>query len=109
MNQTTRTIDWQIRAIRYLLTHRHHIDHRHVGVVSNDSVISLKEAGYTDIISVLAGGPEALQKAAEPITNPPADATFPLASIKLCAPIPKPTRIICVGLDYRDHSLLVPE
>jgi 2-keto-4-pentenoate hydratase/2-oxohepta-3-ene-1,7-dioic acid hydratase in catechol pathway len=83
----------------------HHADHRHAGVVLNDNVISLKDAGYTDIISVLAGGAEALQKAAELIANPPADATFPLASVKLCAPVPKPTKIICVGLNYRDHAI----
>lgn len=82
-----------------------HADHMHAGIVSNDNVISLKAAGYSDILSVLAGGPEALQKAAELAANPPADAIFPLASVKLCAPIPKPTKIICVGLNYRDHAI----
>jgi 2-keto-4-pentenoate hydratase/2-oxohepta-3-ene-1,7-dioic acid hydratase in catechol pathway len=86
------------------VTFQHH-GHQHAGVVSNESVISLKAAGYTDVISILGGGPEALRKVAEVVANPPADATVPLKSVKLCAPIPKPTKIICVGLNYRDHAI----
>jgi 2-keto-4-pentenoate hydratase/2-oxohepta-3-ene-1,7-dioic acid hydratase in catechol pathway len=82
-----------------------HNGHQHAGIVSNDSVISLKPAGYADVISVVGGGPEALRKTAELAANPPADATFPLKSLKLCAPIPAPTKIICVGLNYRDHAI----
>lgn len=86
------------------VTFTHH-GHQHAGVVSNDNVISLKPAGYADVLSVLAGGAEALQKVAELVANPPAEATVPLNSVKLCAPIPKPTKIICVGLNYRDHAI----
>jgi 2-keto-4-pentenoate hydratase/2-oxohepta-3-ene-1,7-dioic acid hydratase in catechol pathway len=82
-----------------------HNGHQHAGIVANDSVISLKPAGYADVLSVLSGGPEALRKAAELAANPPEDATFPLKSVKLRAPIPKPTKIICVGLNYRDHAI----
>ena len=32
-------------------------------------------------------------------------ATFPLATVKLMAPIPKPGKIICIGLNYRDHAI----
>lgn len=83
----------------------HHAEHRHAGVISNENVISLKGAGYADMLAVLAGGPEALQKAAALVADPPADATFLLSSVKLCAPIQKPTKIICVGLNYRDHAI----
>jgi 2-keto-4-pentenoate hydratase/2-oxohepta-3-ene-1,7-dioic acid hydratase in catechol pathway len=82
-----------------------HNGHQHAGVVSKESVVSLKSAGYADMTAVLGGGPEALRKVAELVARPPADATFPLASVKLCAPIPKPTKIICVGLNYRDHAI----
>jgi len=87
-----------------LVTFEHH-GHQHAGVVANDNVVSLQSAGFPDVISILAGGAEALTKVAEAAANPPAGGTFPLSSVKLCAPIPKPTKIICVGLNYRDHAI----
>ena len=30
--------------------------------------------------------------------------SFDLASVKLLAPVPRPPKIICVGLNYRDHA-----
>src|SRR4051812_2000682 len=79
--------------------------HQHAGVISGDNVVSLKSAGFEDMISVLSGGAEALKKIEAFAANPPASATLPLSSVKLCAPIPKPTKIICVGLNYRDHAI----
>jgi len=53
---------------------------------------------------VLAGGPEGRAKIENFVHNPPADATVPLASIQLLAPVPRPPKMICVGLNYRDHA-----
>ena len=36
--------------------------------------------------------------------SPPADSTFPLDSVKLLAPVPRPPKLICIGLNYRDHA-----
>jgi 2-keto-4-pentenoate hydratase/2-oxohepta-3-ene-1,7-dioic acid hydratase in catechol pathway len=82
-----------------------HNGHRHAGVLSDNNVVSLKSAGLSDMISVLAGGAEALKRAAAGVAAPPAGAAFPLSSVKLCAPVPKPTKIVCVGLNYRDHAI----
>ena len=30
--------------------------------------------------------------------------TLTLASVALCAPVPRPSKIICIGLNYRDHA-----
>ena len=79
-----------------------HNGHRHAGVVLNDQVVSLKTAGYPDALSVLQGGPEALKKVAAFAAN--GKPAFPLASVKLCAPIPVPPKILCMGLNYRDHA-----
>ncbi|MGA2713885.1 MAG: fumarylacetoacetate hydrolase family protein [Bryobacteraceae bacterium] len=81
-----------------------HTGHRHAGVVSKETVVSLKTAGFPDLLSVLQGGTEASRKVESFISKPPADAIFPLASVKLCAPIPKPPKILCMGLNYRDHA-----
>lgn len=87
-----------------LVTFQHN-GHQHAGVVQNDTVISLKSAGLPDILSVLQGGPEALKRIEVLLAKPPADAVTQLSEVKLCAPIPKPTKIICVGLNYRDHAI----
>ncbi|HVL81016.1 MAG TPA: fumarylacetoacetate hydrolase family protein [Actinomycetota bacterium] len=34
----------------------------------------------------------------------PTDETRPLAEVKLLAPVPRPGKIICIGLNYRDHA-----
>jgi 2-keto-4-pentenoate hydratase/2-oxohepta-3-ene-1,7-dioic acid hydratase in catechol pathway len=86
------------------VTFQHHT-HQHAGVLSNDSVISLKSAGLHDMIEVLQGGADALQRAAAALANPAADAIFPLSGVKLCAPVPRPGKIVCVGLNYRDHAI----
>jgi 2-keto-4-pentenoate hydratase/2-oxohepta-3-ene-1,7-dioic acid hydratase in catechol pathway len=86
-----------------LATFEHH-GHRHAGVVSADNVISLKSAGFEDMLSVIRGGPEALTRIASFQRQAPATAIMPLASVKLCAPIPKPPKILCMGLNYKDHA-----
>jgi 2-keto-4-pentenoate hydratase/2-oxohepta-3-ene-1,7-dioic acid hydratase in catechol pathway len=82
-----------------------HNGHQHAGVISGDDVISLRAAGLPDMISILEGGAEVLKRVEVEIAKPSADSVFPLSSVKLCAPIPKPTKIICVGLNYRDHAI----
>ncbi len=82
-----------------------HNGHQHAGVVQNDNVVSLKSAGLPDVLSVLQGGSDALKRVEVLLAKPPADAVLPLSSVKLNAPIPKPTKIICVGLNYRDHAI----
>jgi 2-keto-4-pentenoate hydratase/2-oxohepta-3-ene-1,7-dioic acid hydratase in catechol pathway len=86
------------------VTFQHH-GHRHAGVVVEDTIVSLKSAGYTDLPAVLPGGAGAFRKIASFLEQRPAEATFPLGSVKLCAPIPKPPKILCMGLNYRDHAL----
>jgi len=82
-----------------------HNGHRHAGVVSDGDVVSLKSAGLPDMISVLEGGPEVFKRVEVLLSKPPADATFALNSVKLTAPVPRPPKIICVGLNYRDHAI----
>ena len=87
----------------HFATFEHH-GHTHAGVVSNDTVISLKTAGFDDVLSVIQGGSEALRRTQSFVRQAPATASFPLSSIKLRAPIPRPPKILCMGLNYRDHA-----
>lgn len=82
-----------------------HNGHTHAGVVSGDRAISLKAAGYMDMLAVLQGGREALGRVASFVAKAPAAATFALDAVTLCAPVPKPPKMLCMGLNYRDHAL----
>ena len=82
-----------------------HQGHAHPGALLGNDVISLKEAGFRDILTLIEAGPEAMKRVEVWLAKPSAGATFPLASVKLLAPIPKPPKIVCVGLNYRDHAI----
>ncbi|MEP6714442.1 MAG: fumarylacetoacetate hydrolase family protein [Terriglobia bacterium] len=82
-----------------------HNGHRHAGVISNNDIVSLHSAGFHDLLSVLQGGPDVAGRIETLLAKPPAEALAPLGSVKLCAPIPRPGKILCVGLNYRDHAI----
>lgn len=75
------------------------------GVIVQDRVVALAGAGFPNMLAVLRGGAPARAKIENWIYNPPADAVAPLGSVTLLAPIPRPPKLICVGLNYRDHAL----
>ncbi|MBM3734231.1 MAG: fumarylacetoacetate hydrolase family protein [Acidobacteria bacterium] len=69
------------------------------GYLQGSQVISL--AGeFGSVIDVLAGGAAALAKASA-VTSP----SYGVSSVKVLAPVPKPPKIICIGLNYRDHAI----
>jgi len=62
-------------------------------------VLDLSATGYTDTLAVIAAG----------ITVPNTGTTFPsypLADVRLHAPLANPPRIFAIGLNYRDSRLL---
>lgn len=74
------------------------------GVVAGDRVYSLAALGYTNTIDVIAQG-EAAKAAIESYLRPlPEAAGKPLDRVVLLAPIPKPPKFVCIGLNYRDHA-----
>jgi 2-keto-4-pentenoate hydratase/2-oxohepta-3-ene-1,7-dioic acid hydratase in catechol pathway len=73
------------------------------GVVSSVKVTGLAAAGFADVLSTLRGGRAALNQIEAFVANPPAGATVPLDAVRLLAPVPRPPKLMCVGLNYRDH------
>ncbi len=72
------------------------------GVVIDGRVVDLAASGYDDVISFLQGGDEAISA----IAGLTASADDPaLEDVKLHAPVPKPDKFICIGLNYRDHAI----
>jgi 2-keto-4-pentenoate hydratase/2-oxohepta-3-ene-1,7-dioic acid hydratase in catechol pathway len=52
---------------------------------------------------LLAGGPDMLRAVAE-LANRPGAVKYPAAQAKYHAPVVDPQKIICVGLNYKDHA-----
>jgi acylpyruvate hydrolase len=57
-----------------------------------------------DMIAFLTGGDETRALAARVLADPPSEALLERAAVRLTAPIPRPGKIICIGLNYRDHA-----
>jgi len=73
-----------------------------VGALVFDKVVSLHELGFADMIGLISAWDEqraqieqvALQGVAHPVEVG-----------RLLAPIPRPSKFLCVGLNYRDHAI----
>jgi acylpyruvate hydrolase len=76
-----------------------------LGVVEGDSVIDIAAADATipkDLASLIAAGPAALAKVKAAAAK--ATARMPLASVKPALPIARPSKFICIGLNYALHA-----
>ncbi len=74
------------------------------GVMLSGQVIGLRGAGFENLISIIAGGAEALDRVGRWVQRPPSSELPDMESIQLRAPIARPPKIICIGLNYRDHA-----
>jgi 2-keto-4-pentenoate hydratase/2-oxohepta-3-ene-1,7-dioic acid hydratase in catechol pathway len=80
------------------------------GVVVDQEVVGLGAAGFTSLVDVIAGGDSALEKVRSFVSTA---SKMPLSGVQVLAPIPRPPKVICVGLNYRDHAaesnMAIPE
>ncbi|MGH9718764.1 MAG: fumarylacetoacetate hydrolase family protein [Bryobacteraceae bacterium] len=74
------------------------------GVLRGDEVVSLKGVGVDDTLSVIRGGAEARARIDAWLGGAGAPGSVPLSAARLLAPVPRPPKIICIGLNYRDHA-----
>ena len=74
------------------------------GVLHGDTVHSLQPAGFADTLSVIRSGWSARSAIDQHLKTIPPGAGVPLSNVVLLAPIPRPPKVICVGLNYRDHA-----
>lgn len=83
------------------------------GVWFDDQVVGLRGAGFDDVRSVISGGADAMDRVMRWVESHPGNEAFDPATVKLASPIPKPPKIICIGLNYRDHAeeskMAIPE
>ena len=72
-----------------------------------DVVVDLHEAAPDlpdNIIAFLAGGDASRARAKQVMATPASEAVLAREAVRLMAPIPRPGKIICIGLNYRDHA-----
>ncbi|HLG95429.1 MAG TPA: fumarylacetoacetate hydrolase family protein [Bryobacteraceae bacterium] len=75
------------------------------GVTVQDRMVALEGAGFPNAIAVLAGGAESISTITNWLQSAPGNARLARGAIELLAPVPRPPKLICVGLNYRDHAL----
>ena len=73
-------------------------------VLVDGRAVGLRDAGFPDMLSVIAGGADALDRVRRWLAGDPPSEPLDLASTRVWAPIPSPSKIICIGLNYRDHA-----
>ncbi len=74
------------------------------GVLLPRGVAGLAEFGFATVLDLIERWPEAKPVIEQRVLGAEAP-LLPLDAVKLLAPIPRPPKIICVGLNYRDHAL----
>lgn len=99
-----------------LATFRNANGQARLGAVMNNLMVDLNAANSlvpSDMIAFLDGGDRALgavRETMDKVASMGADTArqrgiaFPAESIKLLAPVPRPRKLILVGLNYRDHA-----
>jgi 2-keto-4-pentenoate hydratase/2-oxohepta-3-ene-1,7-dioic acid hydratase in catechol pathway len=73
-------------------------------LTQSNGIFDLSAAGFTsmlDVIEASTSGTETIQKF---LAESSPDSAFSISTVKLLAPIPRPRKLICVGLNYRDHA-----
>ncbi len=88
-----------MRLISFIANNR-----RSVGVlfVSRESVFPLE--GYVDALSFLSAGEESWAQAANLAKTASREELISVSEVTLLSPLPRPGKILCIGVNYRDHA-----
>ena len=82
-------------------------------VVTDDEIVGLRGAGFETMMSVLTGGEDALDRVQRWVRSPTSSERCDPKKAVLAAPLAHPPKIICIGLNYRDHAeeskMAIPE
>jgi 2-keto-4-pentenoate hydratase/2-oxohepta-3-ene-1,7-dioic acid hydratase in catechol pathway len=84
-----------------------------LGALTQNGVVDLLESArsagvaiepFAGMMSFLTAG-EAVQQQAQKLLAGSVSKTLPVSSVRLRPPVPRPGKIIAVGLNYRDHAM----
>src|SRR5580692_2978771 len=79
----------------------------HAAIASADGYIDLHatDPGLPSCVKTLLAGSTAIRKAASEAGALPNAVKYAANAVKLLPPIPNPGKILCIGLNYRDHAI----
>ncbi len=75
------------------------------GILRDSGVFPLRQLGFDDSVSFIAAGPQERQRIEKLVISASPRELLPLETLKLTAPIPRPSKLLCIGLNYRDHAV----
>jgi len=81
------------------ITFRHNGGASEPGVWRGADVVGLRGAGFHSMLEVIEGGFAARQRIEEWILKPAAAEVAPFGSVRLTRPIPRPPKLIFIGLN----------
>ena len=90
-----------------LVTFVHNGQSRIGALVGDGSIVDLNRANPifpTDMLAFLAGGVSTKNLAEKIVSSPQPSSVLARSAVTLQAPIPRPGKILCIGLNYRDHA-----
>jgi 2-keto-4-pentenoate hydratase/2-oxohepta-3-ene-1,7-dioic acid hydratase in catechol pathway len=75
------------------------------GVLTGDRVVGLAGAGYRSLLSLIAAWDTARADVENFLKDPAPNSLADLSSVVLMAPLVRPPKLICIGLNYHDHAI----
>ena len=79
--------------------------HTGAGILHERGIFPLRGVGFDDALAFIAAGEEVRERVEHVANSASGRDLLPLDSVRLTAPIPRPPKILCVGLNYRDHAI----
>lgn len=73
------------------------------GLVRGERIYCLQPAGFGSVLEIIASAPASLDRIRRHVETSP-DPGLPLEQVVLLAPVARPPKILCAGLNYRDHA-----
>jgi 2-keto-4-pentenoate hydratase/2-oxohepta-3-ene-1,7-dioic acid hydratase in catechol pathway len=88
-----------------LISYQYSDNQAHLGAISDDRVINLNQASGgalpDDMLRFLQLGSGAMQTARDAVAQ--AAGELPMDEVKLLSPVPNPSKVVAIGLNYMDH------
>ncbi len=78
-----------------------------LGALTGEDIVDLSAADSAlprTMLALLHGGDEALERARRALASAGAPHRTPRSDVRLLPPVPNPAKLICIGLNYRDHA-----
>ncbi len=74
------------------------------GVLQEGEIVSLRNGGFKSLPAIIAGAEDAIDGVRRWLISPPWGDIVKLSDVTFCPPLLHPPKIICIGLNYREHA-----